>query len=89
MQSNDVCINPRNPLLLSARELARELSISPATLWRWHSAGRLPAPALRQGQVVHWSRQTVVEWIAAGCPDRRTWETIKAADAAQRNGRPQ
>lgn len=56
-------------LLLSVDDLGSLLSVSRATIWRWLSAGRIPSPTLRQGQVVRWSRTMVEEWIAAGCPE--------------------
>ena len=33
-----------DPLLLDAKALARLLSTSAATIWRWDAAGKLPAP---------------------------------------------
>ena len=56
-------------LLLSADDLAGLLSVSRATLWRWVSAGRVPGPILRNGQVVRWSRAKIDAWIVEGCPN--------------------
>jgi excisionase family DNA binding protein len=62
-------IAANSKLLLGASDLAALLSISEATLWRWLSAGKIPAPTLRQGQVVRWSRAKIEAWIEEGCPD--------------------
>jgi predicted DNA-binding transcriptional regulator AlpA len=54
------------PLLITARKLAQLLEISPRTLWRLKSAGRLPAP-VRLGGAVRWRLDEVRAWIAGGC----------------------
>jgi predicted DNA-binding transcriptional regulator AlpA len=69
------------PLLLTARQAAVLCAVSPATWWRWVSAGRSPAP-VRVGGCVRWPLDGpggLRAWIAAGCPDRRTWEAMRAA----------
>jgi len=53
---------------------------------RHHAAGRVPDP-VRIGGCVGWRRQELLDWIAAGCPDRRTWEVLRVPEA-RRNGRP-
>ena len=72
------------PLLVDIRGLSKLLSRSVASLWRDESAGRLPA-ALRIGASKRWRVSEITAWTEAGCPPRREWEAIKAA---QRNGRP-
>lgn len=51
-------------LLLSAREAARQLSVSTRTLWAL-TQPRGTLPCVRVGSRVLYSRQTLVEWIAA------------------------
>jgi excisionase family DNA binding protein len=69
-------------LLLSARDLARELAVSRSTIWRWHAAGKLPLP-IKVGRAVRWSRDAIVRWISMGSPDRSTFEAaIKAVRPA-------
>ncbi len=63
-------------VLLSANDLARELNVSLRHVRRLDSSGKLPQP-LRIGRCVRWSRETITSWVAAGCPDRDTWEAMK------------
>lgn len=57
----------RQQLLISAPELAKILDISPRSVWRLHSAGKLIAP-IRLGGAVRWRLAEVLEWIELGCP---------------------
>ena len=66
------------PLLLSARDLAAMLRLGLRTVRSMDAAGKLPAP-VRVGGSVRWRLDEVRSWINAGCPDRRTWERIRAA----------
>ena len=65
-----------NPLVISARELARELSVSVRSIHRANSAAKLPRPFRIQG-CVRWDYDEIVRWIKAGCPHRKTWEEIE------------
>lgn len=58
-----------DPVMLTSNEVARYLKISMRTLWRMHSAGRIP-PAIRMGGVVRWSSEVIRNWIAEGCPSQ-------------------
>ncbi len=60
-------------LLLDAAELAAELGVSLRQVRRWDGTGLLPRP-IRLGSCVRWSRAGIELWIAAGCPDRESWE---------------
>ncbi|MHC4327501.1 MAG: helix-turn-helix transcriptional regulator [Planctomycetota bacterium] len=64
--------------LISAKELARMLSLSKRQVFRLNSAGRIPKP-LRIGGAVRWSAEEISAWLAASAPDRQTWETMKNA----------
>ena len=61
------------PETLNRKQAARLLNVSLATLDRMHVGGRMPA-ALRLGACVRWTRTELVAWLAAGCPDRNSWE---------------
>jgi predicted DNA-binding transcriptional regulator AlpA len=74
-----------SPLLLAARQAAQLCGVSPATWWRWHAAGRCPAPLRLSPGCVRWRAEELRAWVRAGCPPRREWE---ARQAAQRDGRP-
>jgi excisionase family DNA binding protein len=67
------------PALIDVRAVAALLDCSPRHVYRLSDGGRMPAPR-RLGSLVRWRRQELLDWIAAGCPDRRTWE-------AQQSGR--
>jgi predicted DNA-binding transcriptional regulator AlpA len=62
------------PELIDADQLAALLNIHPATLYRMKSRGRVPAPLRLSRGCVRWSLREIRDWIAAGCPDRKTWE---------------
>jgi excisionase family DNA binding protein len=55
------------PLLISVAEVARMLSISPRTVWRLLSTGKIIRP-IRLGGAVRWRYDDVVRWIEDGCP---------------------
>lgn len=65
--------------LLSRRAAARYLGLSPAKLDRLSAAGLCPRP-LRIGRSVMYRRAELAAWTAAGCPDRRDWERLRAAE---------
>jgi predicted DNA-binding transcriptional regulator AlpA len=50
---------------------------APATWWRDHATACCPAPVRIGGRIL-WLTQELREWVAAGCPNRPTWEAIKA-----------
>lgn len=62
--------------LLSAKMLGEMLSLSKRQIFRLNSCGKIPAP-LRIGGAVRWSAEECAAWLAAGAPDRKTWEQIK------------
>jgi predicted DNA-binding transcriptional regulator AlpA len=68
------------PALIPANEAARLCSISPATFYRKLSAGQIGPRRVRIGTCrgsVRFRRDELVAWIAAGCPDRETFEQMK------------
>ncbi len=54
------------PALLDVRAVAALLGCSTRHVYRLATAGELPPP-VRVGRLVRWPRQSVLEWIAAGC----------------------
>jgi len=62
--------------LLSAKQLGAKLNLSKRQIFRLNSCGKLPKP-LRIGGSVRWSESTISQWLSAGAPDRKTWETIE------------
>jgi prophage regulatory protein len=70
------------PLLLTATEAARLCGVSEATWYRMASGARTPAPIRLSRGCVRWRLDELRDWIAAGCPDRRTWEARRASSNA-------
>lgn len=64
--------------LLTAKTLGQMLSLSKRQIFRLNSCGKIPAP-LRIGGAVRWSAAEVSDWLAAGAPDRKTWQGRKEA----------
>jgi hypothetical protein len=69
---------PVRPLAVGAKGVAKLLSAGLRTVRAWDAAGKLPRPA-RIGSKVLWSVPELRAWLAAGCPDRETWDHMKAA----------
>lgn len=69
---------PLLPLVVDARRLAKLLCAALRTVRSWDAAGKLPMP-LRIGGRVVWRVAEIKAWLAAGAPDRATWEARKAA----------
>lgn len=61
---------------IDAKQLAEVLGLSVRTVRRLDSSGKLPRP-LRIGGAVRWSLEDISAWIAAGCPDRQKWESLR------------
>lgn len=57
------------PELLTIRELARVLKLSPRSIWRLVKNHQLPAP-VRIGGSIRWRADDITHWIGDGC--RRT-----------------
>jgi predicted DNA-binding transcriptional regulator AlpA len=65
------------PLVADAKRLARLLTCGIRTIRTWDAAGRLPSPIRIGGRVV-WRVDEIRRWLAAGAPDRETWNVIRA-----------
>lgn len=66
------------PILVDARQVAALLGIGLRTLRAMDAAGRLPAPVRPSPGCVRWRLAELHDWAAAGCPDRKTWEALRA-----------
>jgi hypothetical protein len=64
------------PLAVDARRLAKLLSLGLRTIRTMDAAEKLPAP-FRCGNRKLWSVTEIKAWIAAGAPDRVTWDVLK------------
>jgi predicted DNA-binding transcriptional regulator AlpA len=63
-------------LLLRAPQAAALLNTSERTWRTWNATGKIPRP-MHIGRGVYWRPEELKAWIAAGCPDRVTWEVIQ------------
>lgn len=50
------------PKLLSTRELAGALKVSPRTIHKWVSRAAMPQP-LRVGGLLRWEPAAIIEWL--------------------------
>ena len=62
------------PFTMTGPEIGHELRVSWKTIRRMDADGKLPRPVMVGARSLRWVRQTIVEWLAAGCPDRDTFE---------------
>ena len=67
--------------LISAKELARILSFSKRQIHRLNLCHKLPSPIKIGGSLRFDLENDIKPWLAAGAPDRKTWEEIKQAEA--------
>jgi predicted DNA-binding transcriptional regulator AlpA len=68
---------PNAALLISERVAAALSGVSRATCHRLRAGGKAP-PAIQLRRAVRWRREEIESWIAAGCPDARTWSAMPA-----------
>lgn len=67
---------PIDPLAVDADGAARLLGVSVRHWWALHSSGRCPRP-IALGRARRWAVDELRAWLAAGCPERSKWETMK------------
>jgi len=61
----------RNPRLITAKEIAERICVTPKYLSILAKRGGLPVPlARRTGTTAYYDRAAAEAWIAAGAPDR-------------------
>jgi len=72
------------PFVVDARRLSRLLCCGVRTIRSWDAAGKLPEPIRLAGRVL-WRVAEIRRWLAAGAPDRTTWNTIRAAKTKGRS----
>ena len=65
--------------LLTASAVAEMLALSKRQIFRLNSCGKIPA-AIRIGASPRWRENEIVEWLQAGAPDRKTWNSIFGGD---------
>jgi predicted DNA-binding transcriptional regulator AlpA len=65
-------------MMLSAKDLARELSVSTKTIWRMCDREELPPP-VNVGRQFRWKPTDIEAWVDMDGPDRATWDAWHAA----------
>jgi predicted DNA-binding transcriptional regulator AlpA len=70
---------PVEVALLRARGAATLCGVGLATWWRWDAAGRVPH-GVKIGGARLWSREELLDWIRAGCPERVEWQARREAE---------
>ncbi len=68
------------PLAVDARALGRMLGLSLRTIRAMDAAGKLPQPVKLSARSVRWIVSEIKSWLAAGAPDRSTWEVLRAKE---------
>jgi predicted DNA-binding transcriptional regulator AlpA len=71
-------------LLVGHARAAAMCGIGLSTWHRLNAAGQIGPTPIKLGGRVLWPVGDLTAWVAAGCPDRSTWNARKAA---QTNGR--
>ncbi len=66
----------RIPKYIPIKELAVRVSLSERQIRRLIASQRIFAPT-RIGGSLRFSEQECVNWLAAGAPDRKTWQALK------------
>jgi len=80
METNDT----KNEIqLLTAKQLGVKLNLSKRQIFRLNACGKIPAP-IRIGGSVRWAESTIAKWLAAGAPNRKTFEVMQQGTS---NGR--
>lgn len=67
------------PVLIGIREMMAMTGLGRSTLDRMKAAAKLPKHVAVSCTLHRWYRQEILDWIAAGLPDQRTWEATKTA----------
>lgn len=65
--------------LLTAKALAKILSTSVRSIWRYRSSGRLPETVKIAG-AIRWRQQDIEQWITLGCPSKSEFEARREAE---------
>jgi predicted DNA-binding transcriptional regulator AlpA len=66
-----------DPEALAAADAARLLGISRSQFFKLPSSGRVPMPVYLTPRCPRWRKSELLNWLAAGCPDRLTWTKLR------------
>ena len=62
--------------LLTVKEVASRLKISPRQVWKLRAAGKIPGP-VNLSRSVRWLASDIDEWIRLGCISREEFEQAR------------
>lgn len=82
MANDDGDVLAVDAALLTAEQAWTLCGLSKSAWYKYHSAGKIPAP-VRIGGALRWRRDELLAWINAGCPSRTKWEAIISAVATK------
>jgi predicted DNA-binding transcriptional regulator AlpA len=71
------------PLLIPGTVACALVGVSRATWWRLFAAAKTPG-SITLGRKRLWNKAELESWIEAKCPDRRTWEAMRATQRRMR-----
>lgn len=70
---------PTPPLAVAAEGAASLLDISRSQFFKLHASGKIPAPVYLGTKAPRWRVAELSDWLDSGCPDRQTWDRMRAA----------
>ncbi|MCH7591786.1 MAG: AlpA family phage regulatory protein [Planctomycetes bacterium] len=69
-------------LAVNAKKLAAMLGLSERTIRQLDAGGKLPKPVKIGARSVRWPVAEIDAWLAAGAPDRATWNAMRGNRSA-------
>lgn len=63
-------------ILLNSNRAAELIGCSSQTLRNWNLYGFVPPPIVL-GHRLFWKREEILQWLEAGCPNRKEWKKNK------------
>lgn len=67
--------------LIGVAEIAEMLGVAERTVRRLKDTGKTPAPITLGMRMLRWRHEEIDAWIAAGCPTRGDWESMRGGSA--------
>lgn len=64
-------------LALTAKDAAALVGVSRSFWWKLHAAGKVPLPIYLGSKAPRWRVEELRAWLAAGAPDRQTWQRMR------------
>jgi len=67
------------PALLTILQICQLLNISRAEFYRLNQSGKFAPLQVGLCRKVLYNRSEIEDWVKAGCPHRKIWQTIKGS----------